>query len=526
MKSKKILRIASGLLASLLLLSSCGQKPQENKEPQSESGRASQEEKLFTEPTEIKIMIASHASWPYNENWVMWKYFQEATGATFDIQTIPATDMKTKVALMLSSPETLPDLLHMWEKALVDQHATSGAFLSYDDNLDKLPHYSAFWETIPEEEKKDLFMQRTSGDGKIYFPPTYGTQTVNNLRTWIYRKDIFEKHGLEAPKTTTELYEVAKKLKELYPESYPICFRTGFGKLDEWGPSWDNDFAQNAYYDYEEEKWKYGAKEPVMKEMVEYFIKLREEELVPPDYLTMPTKSWEELMSTDRGFITLDYIVRIDFFNIPNRQTNPEYTLALMAPPMPDVSSGSAKLMKANLDFNGYVVCNTGKQERIDNAFKLVDWMYSDEGAELLSWGKEGETYEVKDGRKQFILKEGEDVQNKYGVATYGLYQRISTEANEAIYSEEQVAACHEVLGYLEPRSNPASWVPLEEDEITEITDLKAELVSYMEENLSKFLLGQRPMSGWDEFQKGLDQMGAARMLEIYTTAYDRIKDK
>ena len=33
-------------------------------------------------------------------------------------------------------------------------------------------------------------------------------------------------------------------------------------------------------------------------------------------------------------------------------------------------------------------------------------------------------------------------------------------------------------------------------------------------------------MSGWDEFQKGLDQMGAARMLEIYTTAYDRIKDK
>ena len=483
------------------------------------------EGKLFTEPTEISITIADHASWPYKSDWKMWQYFQEATGATFDIQTIPGTDYSTKVTLMMSSPETLPDLLHTWEKAMVDEHAAAGAFVSYTDNMDKMQNFQAFWNTIPEEERQDYMAQRTSGDGKIYSAPSYGTQTITGLRTWMYRKDIFDKHGLEVPETFEELYQVCKQLKELYPESYPLCFRTGFGRIDEMGPSWKKDWAQNAYYDFDQEQWFYGAQDPVMKQMVEYFIKMQNEGLVPPDYLTMPAKSWEELMSTDRGFITLDYVVRIDFFNLPNRERNPDYNLTMMAPPKPDVPTGSQKLMKSNLDFYGYCVCNTGDEEGINNAFKLVDWMYTDEAAELLSWGKEGETYQIVDGKKEFILEEGETPQAKYGVGTYGLYQRLEPGANEASYTDEMVESCHKALEYLEPQANPTMWVPLTEDELERITTLKSELVSFMEENLSKFLLQQRPMSEWDAFQEDLKQMGVDEMLQIYDTAYKRVME-
>ena len=520
MKRKNWIRFLAGACTAALILSGCSKTNPDS----GDTGIQSGEGKLFTEPTDIKITVASHASWPYNENWVMWRYFQEATGAAFEIQTIPAADMKTKVALMMASPDNLPDLLHLWEKALVDQHASAGAFISLSDNQERLPNYTAFWETVPEEERKDIFAQRTSGDGKIYSAPAYGTQTVNNLRTWMYREDIFRKHQLAVPQTFEELYQTAKKLKELYPESYPLCFRTGFMKFDEFGPSWQNDFSLGAYYDYEKGVWRYGAREPVMKEMVEYFLKLKNEDLVPPDYLTMPTKSWEELMSTDRGFITLDYVVRIDFFNIPGRQENPDYTLKLMKPPASGKTGAEARLMKSNLDYSGYCICNTGKSQRENNAFKLLDWMYTDEGSELLSWGKENETYQVADGKKSFILADGEVVQNTYGVGTYGLYQRMDTAANEAIYTDEQVAACHELLNYLEPRSNPASWVPLEEEEEKRIQNLKAEITAYMEESVSKFLLGQRPMSEWDDFQKGLEQMGVDELLEIYSAAYARIQ--
>ena len=228
-------------------------------------------------------------------------------------------------------------------------------------------------------------------------------------------------------------------------------------------------------------------------------------------------------MSTDRGFFTLDYIVRIDFFNLANRQDNPDYTLALMAPPKPDIPGGRQKLFKGNLDFYGYCVCNTGKEDRIENAFRFVDWMYTDEATELLSWGKEGETYEVVDGRKQFILEGDEQPQNKYGIATYGLYQRILTEANEATYTLEQVEACHEVLQYLEPNSLPTQWLPLTEDEASEANAIISEVNNYTDEQLSKFLLGQTPMSEWDTFQKGLADSQIDRLLEIYDQAYKRV---
>lgn len=479
--------------------------------------------KLFSEQTELDIVISSHVSWPYNENWIIWDYMEEATNAKLNISAIPSTDVDTKLPLMMAG-DGLPDLLHTWAKDQVDNYALSGAYISLTDNADKLPNFTKYWDGIPEEEKNELFAQRTSGDGKVYSTPTYGTHTVNQMRSWMYRKDIFEKHGLKVPTTTDELYEVAKELKKLYPDSYPLCFRDGLLKLLEWGPSWTPDYSYETYYDYEENKWKLGAQEDITKEIINFFLKLSKEGLVSPDFTSMPTKSWEELMSTDRGFITLDYVVRIDFFNLANRAENPEYTLAFMAPPKPAVENGGQRLMKSNLDFYGYSICNTGDKTRMDNAFKFVDWMYTPEAIEFLSWGKEGETYQVNDeGRRQFLTTGDETAQSKYGIGTYGTYAVKTTEANEAIYTQEQIEACHELMPYLMPNSNPNMWMPFSEDEQKELGNLENDINEYIKEQLEKFLLGQQSLSEWDVFQQGLKEMGAERLLEIYATAYSRI---
>ena len=79
---------------------------------------------------------------------------------------------------------SLPDLLHATAKSLVDAHFSSGAFISISDNLDKMPYYAKFMETLPETEREELVSQRKCADGKIYSPPVYGTGTVNNMYTW------------------------------------------------------------------------------------------------------------------------------------------------------------------------------------------------------------------------------------------------------------------------------------------------------------------------------------------------------
>lgn len=516
---KKSVSILLALVIMCTLFSCMGPSaPDDSQKPMSGEG------KLFSQPTELSIVISSHQSWPYNPDWKMWQYFREATGATLNVTTIPATETDTKVTLMMADKKSLPDLLHLWDMQTVNKHASSGAFVALSDNLDKLPNYIDFWDAIPEVERDEIMAQRTAADGKIYSAPSYGTHTISNMRSWIYRKDIFEKHNLKVPETFEELYQTAKKLKEIYPESYPLCLRNVLMQMGVTAPSWQNDMALYEYYDFKENEWRYGAKEPVMRDMMEYFIKLHREGLIPPDCLTIKTKSWEELITTDRGFISIEYIVRLDYFNIPSRKQNPDFTFAAMRPPVPDSPSAQSRLMKGNWDFYGYLVCNTGKTENINNAIKLIDWMYTDEAEELLSWGKEGETYEVVDGSRRFILgSETDTPRMRYGMGSYGLYQRMDVDAYEAGYTKEQVEACRMTLNYLEDHINPVVWLPLNDEESDVVDNLRPEIQSYVDENLSKFLLGQQSMSEWDKFQQGLSEMDVERLLGAYDSAYTRL---
>ena len=371
-----------------------------------------------------------------------------------------------------------------------------------------MPNYTAFMNTLSETEKTELEAQRTSGDGKMYFPPVYGTQTVMNLRTWMYRKDIFAANNLQVPTTESELYMVSKKLKQLYPESYPLCFRTGLEQISVMGPMWKDNFAWSLYYDFEEETWHWGAQDTeTMHHIIGFFDKMQTDKLVPPDFLTINTKSWEELVSSNRGFIMPEYLARLDFFNVIGRKDNPDYTWAVMAPPKGDNTNGQSKIAKLNMDPTGYVVCNTGKQDRINTALWFVDWMYSDKATDLLSWGKEGVSYTVDaSGKRTFILQgEGDNVQNRYGIGTYGVYQR--TTSFEAGYSEEQREQGKLAYTYSEDHVNPYLWLPLNTDEMKVYNDVYTALTSYTEEQLSKFILKQLPISEWDSFQKGLVEM-------------------
>lgn len=482
--------------------------------------------KIFEKSTEISIVMGSHASWPYDESWAMWDIVEEATNVKFNIQAIPLAEMPTKVNLMMASRDQLPDLLHVIEKGTVDKHAIAGAFVSIMDNIDRLPNFKNWMDTTSDSE--EYLTQRTSGDGKIYFFPTYGLHTINNLRSWMYRKDIFEKNNLTPPKDVNEMFEAAKKLKEIYPDSYPLAFRDGLDQLRIMAPQWKPYFDLYGYYDFNTNKWGYGAIEDAAKEMVVFFKKMADEELIPPDFLTIETKSWQELVASGKGFMMPEYIVRIDFFNRPARQAGEkDYTWAVMAPPKGNGPDAASKVRKMNLEFSGYLICNTGKTENINNAFKFVDWMYSPEGKEILSWGKEGVTYKVVDGKKQFILDDkGTPARNLYGLGTYGLYLAVDPASNEALYSEENVIEARKAIQYLEERANPLIWLPFNDSEAETQAQLGTTIKTYVDEQFSKFLLGQRPMSEWDAYVQEVKKLGVDELIKMYENTYKRVTSK
>ena len=528
MKNIRIRRIFAVLLSLALLIpiGACTRTDQPNQENTTQSGTQDNSGKLFPEPVTIKLAVGSHPSWPYDENWIMWDLFREKTGADLQVQAIPTSDMTTKVNLMMANPSEMPDMIFLiGDKATVNTHAAAGALVAISDYQDQMPNYTKFWNSLPEAEKNENMLLRVSGDGKIYFPPNYGIQTVGNTRAWLYRKDIFDKHGLETPETLDDMYDVAKKLKELYPDSYPVCMRSGLANLDLVGAQWQPQFTVNPYYDYDTDTWRYGVTEPVMKDIVEYFRRLVEEGLIPPDFLTIPAKSWEELVSTNRGFMMPEYLLRIDFFTEPAREMYPDFTLAVMEPPRANTPTGQNKIAKLDYELTGYVVCNTGDETRINNAIKLLDWMYSDEGCEFQSWGEEGKTYEMVNGEHKWLVEEGESPYAKLGIGTPGLYQRVYTEANEALYSKEQGIQGEIARPYQEERISPFPIMDFSSDLVDERTQLYMEIDTYVDEQLSKFIQGQQPMSEWDHFQNELKEMGTDRLLELYTEMYKRLQE-
>lgn len=517
-------RLIALTLATVMFLALCACGDTANRN--ADISKEIPEGKVIPDEAVLDITIASHASWPYNENWKVWEYIKESIGGTINVNAIPSSDFGTKFTLVMATPDSLPDVFgFMGKPGNFSDYCEQGAFVALDDYKELLPDYNAFWSSRPEDEQwmKDT---RKGIDGKVYYTPIYGMERSKNIRSWLYRKDIFEKHNLKTPETLDELYAVCKQLKDLYPDSYPFCLRSGLGNIDVMGPSWKPYFHYGAYYDFANEKWSYGAAEgEVMYDIVTFLKKMVDEELMPPDFFTINATSWQELLSTDRGFIMPEYQIRIDFFNNIGRMKNPEYTMAATKPPYAENGLGVSMMNKYNNDPTGMAVANTGDAESIANSMRYINWFYSDEGSAVTSWGKEGETYETIDGKKRFIFPENENnAQILYGFQTIGSYLRIDPAAAEACMSEEQASTTDFALEHTHAELEPTEYMSLSSKEAQTIADYSTSLTTFVKENIQKFVLGQRPMSEWDKFQEELSALPIDEVLAIYEEAYNRIK--
>jgi len=512
---KRLLAMALAVVM-VLSLAACNANPKDD-------GKVANADPL-TKDDVIQIVIGSHASWPYREDWKVWEYIEEGCGATLDVIAYPSSEAGTKVNLMFAAPETLPDLLYGSWKPGSDTHVLEGAMIALDDMEEYMPNYNAWLESLSEEEFANLVIPRRAYDGKVYYTPVEGREKSQNVRCWLYRKDIFDKNNIAVPTTFDELYGACKQLKEIYPDSYPLCVRSGTKVFETSGASWKPYWEPLMYYDFNEEKWAYGASEDIMLDVLAFHKKLMDEKLINPDFMTINNSGWQELVTTDRGFIMPEYQTRIDFFNSLARTKNPEFDLHAMVPPVA-TEEGLPMVNKFNVDPVGLQIPNNMVESRIANAAKFVDWFYTDEARELVSWGKEGETYEIVDGKKQYITDEaGTQANTLYGFGTYGTFTRMDPEAVLAFESADLAETRDMVLEHTMPYANPYWWLSYNEEEYDVKEEYETAINTYMSEMVSKFLLGQEPLSKFDEYQATLYEMGLDKLIAAYTSAYDRVK--
>ncbi len=503
---KKWLSVVSIVSLAAGIVAGCASRP----EPSASSSSADASSSGLKKQT-YGMLLESHASWPYNKDWPVWKYIEEKTGAAFNVQ-IPSGKIEDTLSLTVASGE-MPDIMYTLNKGLADKYGMQGALANILEYVDQMPNFKAWMEKYPQETQGSI-----AADGKMYIFPNEGISETNR-NIWLYREDVFKEHNLQVPKTYDELYAVLKELKRLYPDSYPFAFRTGSELRILRNLSANFGTNEDYYYDFDKKEWRYGPTEDNYKTLVTYLNKFYNEGLMPPDWLTVDVKQWQDLVSTNRAFVTVDYIGRIDNFNVPLRKENPAFNMAFMAPP-----SGIEGVPQINpylhFKISGMMVASTSK--KIPDIMKVMDYFYTDEGRTLLSWGKEGETYKVENGNKSWIETYADvgDMRKKTGLSTNGAFTWFDYDAHLSLATPELQQA------YVEARKFDAKLdpePPMNEQEMETMATTYEAILKHREQNVSKFILGERSLDEWSKFVEEQNKLGVDKVLEIHKQAYDRM---
>lgn len=507
---KKKFVLVSLLLAAVFAITACD-AAQEN---QVQTGER-RDTWLFDEPLTVTMWIDENATFVYEQGLFLENALNEQLNVFFNIVPIQE-NMDERLNLALASRE-LPDVYFGINLERASNFGTlQGALVDLTEYFHLMPNYLAWAETMG-----DYPYYFYTADGALYMLPNYGYGTASNSTLWYYREDIFEELGLEVPTTDAELYEVLVAMKEAYPDSYPLTLRNWFSvfqpQFDRIGYQWGT--SHDMYYCNDRQEWVYAQLDPEYRDMMEFLQKLYVEELIPPHSLSIDTAGWQELIYTNRGFIFNDFQARVDFFNAPMRQENPDVTFAYM-PPFAGGSNGTTKFNpQSQLIINGPGIFVTS--DNIEKIITYFDWLFTPEAELLMSWGIQGETYDYDaNGNRYHIgMVPGENVFFDL-IRTFGFFQRgfyclvdpLSHTASVA--SPEQIYAVQRVVTDAGEYRIPG--ITFSEARQDRFNVLNASIKTLSDEGVGMFMTAQRPMSEWDDFLAELRAAGLEEFIKLH----------
>ena len=465
----------------------------------------------------------------YNPDYKALKKMTELTNVTLDVTAIPDSDYDTRNQLIINTGEDMPDLISKTKPTAAQ--ALSGVLLPISDYYDQMPHFMKF---IKDNNLQYLIDNARQSDGKVYELPVNTKEVLTATKQIFVRKDIFEKNNIAIPTSYDELYTAAKKLKEIYPDSSPIQVIYGNGNLLDmmalsfgtsagWGKGIDN-----FHYDTDKNEWVFAPTTNEYKTMLQYLNKLYSEKLFNQEYTTFSGDMYAQLASTDKAFILMadwlgcekPYAKALQDAGEKNAEWVPIYPLSGPAGAYLNRVSNSTQTM--------VVSAEAKDKDYFPQLIKWIDWMYSDEGADLFSWGIEGETYTVNASGKKILNKDVKcaaqpdgkiDMTKEYGTSNncftfvYPYDQEVATmedDYKELIQKEIDQKAF--------PTCEPS--IPLTEDDVDEQSLYSTNLNDYVDQMVTKFIMGGESFDNWDTFVEECNSKGASQLSDLYNTAW------
>ena len=163
-------------------------------------------------------------------------------------------------------------------------------------------------------------------------------------------------------------------------------------------------------------------------------------------------------------------------------------------------------------------------------AVKLMDYFYSEEGADLLNWGIEGESYTITDGKKTYtdaVLNDPDgktvaEAIQQWAQPLQGFTKPMEYEAWKQItlVLPEQIAANETWSAGVSDMILPNLELP--SDKNSDYTKIMNDVSTYMNEMSMQFITGQIAVEdGWDSYVQTLKDMKVETACTYMQEAWD-----
>lgn len=402
--------------------------PQPSGSSQPPSGEASPNPdepgwKLDTSPVDLTWFVG--ANW-YAHSWgesLASKYVTEKTGVNVKLE-VPSGEANEQITLMMTSGK-LPDLITLgsWENAvkklwegdhvyalneLADQYDPYFFKVAGDGALKWYRQENGNTYGVPNDSYSPSLMRET------------GISAAN--QTFLVRKDLYEDMGKPDLTTPEGFLNALQVLKDQYSEykGQPISPFFAQGNV----PYGMTEYLQNLLAVPHEKDGKVYDRmtDPDYIAWLKTFRTAYERGLINVDFLVDSDTQVEEKTNNARYFMMIREWTGMTAVNpMLAASGNPDsYYIAVDGPQ--NSNGDSAKLFPGNMD--GWMVTMISKTTKNpERAIRFLSYLASEEGQRDLFLGKEGETWDMADGKPQLkaemvqlLETDIEKLEKEYGI--------------------------------------------------------------------------------------------------------------
>ncbi len=527
-------RIISRKLISLFLilvftfsLVGCSTKNNSSNETNSTNESAASSDAVVDDWITVKVMKPKANTEVSLDQMAVFGVMSEKFHINFEFDNPPTDNFEERLNLVMMD-DKLPDVIMDIAPINILNYVESGAIISLNAYINQMPNLKTAMDARPVVEKA-----LTYEDGNIYYLPMLDEVTSGNM-PYIVRADWLEKLNIESPVTISDWENYFKLVKETdlngngVNDEIPFSssdllslrnFCTAWGTVDGFYTSPDD--GGSVHYGPIDDKYKEAV--TWMADM--WSKKYIDQELITIDWSLFSAKVSQNLIGSYRGPLG----GMLASFNASMPATIEGFRGQAAVPPV----GPEGKYVHSSIDLTPRAIAAatiTADCENVDRVVEWLDYLYSEEGALLLNMGIEGETYEMVNGEPIFtdyVLNNPDGLSPKQALGTFsflGSYgPSILISDNVKQVDDESVLYAKEncIIPFIEESNKYIlpSALSFSNDDTKVINAKMAEIKTYIDESILKFVTGEEPMTNWDAYVEQVNKMGIQEVLDIYQNA-------